>query len=188
MIPRPSFELLDHNGRTVTSATFKGSRCFVFFGFTHCQVVCPRALAKFTDALGQLGEAGLNIQGLYISVDPERDTPERLKDFLKPHPRFLGLTGTVQQCASARESFGVFVRRRADPSDPKGYEVPHSSLAYLLAGDGSYVDHWLDATPVEEIVRGLKADQQDALRDPHLQETANCCRGGLHGNDLKIHP
>lgn len=175
MIARPSFDLVDHHERAVTIDTFTGHRCLVFFGFTHCKLVCPRALAKFTDALTRLGDEGSDIQGLYVSVDPERDTPDRLAQFLEPHPRFLGLTGTAEQARATRESFGVFARRRTDPNDPGGYEVPHSSLAYLLERDGSYVNHWLDSTPVEEILNGLRADPRELPVSSQPQRNAGCC-------------
>ena len=162
MSAQPSFDLTDHFGRHVTVETFRGRRSLVFFGFTHCRMVCPRALTKLCDALAIAGEGGIDIQGLYISVDPERDTPQRLAQFLEPHPRFLGLTGSAEQSAAARESFGVFVRRRANPRDPAGYDLPHSALTYLLDADGLYVHHWLDSAPVEEIAAGLTSHRKRA--------------------------
>lgn len=174
MIERPSFELTDHLGRQVTLETFHGRRCLVFFGFTHCRTVCPRALAKLSDALARAGADGADVQGLYISVDPERDTPERLAEFLRPHPRFLGLTGDAARAAAARDSFGVFVRRRENPEDPSGYDLPHSALTYLLDAEGMYTDHWLDSAPAEEISAGLAGRRSPVARDIGLT-ARSCC-------------
>lgn len=198
MITRPSFDLVDHHGRHVTLSTFSGRRCLVFFGFTHCKVVCPRALAKLTSALEELGEDGRDIQGLYISVDPERDTPQRLAQFLGPHPRFLGLTGSPDQAEAARESFGVCVRRRPDPDDPDGYALPHSALAYLLGADGEYADHWLDSASVDDLAAGLRltkdkrslvgrGDNVDQAKGSHCCQTAVTSEPGPHVGAGPIH-
>lgn len=155
MRPQPVFDLVDHHGRAVTMGSFAGARCVVFFGFTHCRVVCPRALDKLTDALDKAGDAAKDVQGLYITVDPDRDSAERLAEFLTPHPRFLGLTGTPEQVEAAREAFGVAVRRREDPDEPDGYALPHSALTYLIGADGEYVHHWLDSATVDDIAAAL---------------------------------
>lgn len=177
MIERPGFELLDHSGRAVTIDSFKGRRCLVFFGFTNCKVVCPRALTRLSEVLERLGSDGKDIQGLYISVDPERDTPARLAQFLKLHPRFVGLTGTTDQAAAARESFGVFIRRRANPNASGGYDVPHTALTYLLNPDGVYENHWLDSAPVEELVTELLPGQPSSPTHLNQQPTTRSCCG-----------
>ena len=108
-------------------------------------------------------------------MDAERDTPDRLAQFLKPHPRFIGLTGSIDQAAAARESFGVFVRRRSDPSGTDGYDLPHSALTYLLDADGLYVNHWMDSVPVEEILTGLRPGRRPTPSLYFRQPRASCC-------------
>src|SRR5580700_5801408 len=112
----PSFTLVDHDGRPVTEADFRGRFLLVYFGFTHCRVVCPRALARLSDTLSVLGDVAGRIQPLYITVDPVRDTPAMMKTYLEPrYPRFTGLTGTHEQIDAAKCTFRVFAERAADP-------------------------------------------------------------------------
>jgi protein SCO1/2 len=146
------FDLVDHHGEAVTAATYRGRWLLVFFGFTHCRVVCPRALSRLSAALDALGPLAGRLRPLYVSVDPERDTPEVMRAFLAEHdPRITGLTGTRGQVDAAMKAFRVFARRRDDPDDPDGYAVPHTAITYLLAPDGRYVDHFTDALPAEEV-------------------------------------
>ncbi|GLZ53500.1 SCO family protein [Actinomycetospora sp. NBRC 106378] len=153
----PRYRLLDHHGRAVTQDDFAGSYQLVFFGFTHCRMVCPRELAKLDDVLEALGPLAERVQPLYISVDPERDTPEVMRAFLeRHHPRFLGLTGTTQDAEAAREAFHVFARRGVDPEDPEGYAVPHTTLTYLLDANGDYLTHFADVLDAERITARLR--------------------------------
>src|SRR5882762_1597942 len=89
-----SFQLVDHHGRAVTEASYHGRFALLFFGFTHCCVVCPRALTKLSGVLDALGPLADRVQPLYITVDPERDTPDVMRAFLQAYPRFTGLTGS----------------------------------------------------------------------------------------------
>lgn len=93
--PVARFSLIDHNGRRVTENDFTDSYLLVYFGFTHCKVVCPRSLAKLSRVLEGLGEKAERIRALYVTVDPARDTPEVMRAYLEGnHRRFLGLTGS----------------------------------------------------------------------------------------------
>jgi protein SCO1/2 len=150
------FELVDHHGRAVAPACFAGRHMLVFFGFTNCRGVCPRELGKLTSALDQLGPLAEKIQPLYVSVDPERDTPDVMKAFLLArYPRFLGLTGTRDQTDAAKRSFRVFAQRREDPSAPGGYDMPHTAIAYLLDEQGRYVAHFPDTMLAEQVASRL---------------------------------
>lgn len=91
------FSLIDHFNQAVTNSTFRDGHTLVLFGFTHCRVVCPRALARYSGVLEQLAGEGWKVRGIYISVDPARDTPEVLRRYLQPYPAFLGLTGDALQ-------------------------------------------------------------------------------------------
>jgi protein SCO1/2 len=127
-----AFTLVDHFGTEVTEVDYRGEWMLVFFGFTHCKGVCPRALARISGVLGDLGPLAEKVRPLYITVDPERDTPEVMRVFLEPaYPLFTGLTGTTAQVEAAKKAFRVFARRKADPADPGGYEVPRTAITYL---------------------------------------------------------
>lgn len=151
------FSLVDHDGSHVTERNLRGKWSLVFFGFTHCRVVCPRALQRLSDALELLDPRDRDeIRPVYITVDPERDTPEVMKAFLSSRPGFLGLTGTRAQIDAAKDSFRVFAEKRPDPQDPDGYAVPHTAITYVIAPDGRYADHFTDAVDVAQVAADLR--------------------------------
>lgn len=145
------FSLIDHFNRAVTNLTFRDQHTLVLFGFTHCRVVCPRALARYSSVLEQLAAEGWLISGIYISVDPARDTPEVLRHYLQPYPAFLGLTGDAAQVDQAKATFRVFARRASDPNEPEGYRVPHTAIAYFLDADGHCQAHFADSLSAEQV-------------------------------------
>ncbi|ATB37667.1 hypothetical protein CYFUS_003092 [Cystobacter fuscus] len=151
-----AFDLVDHDGRPVTHETFRGAYALVFFGFTHCRVVCPRALGRLSTVLGLLGPDAARMQPLYITVDPERDHPSVMKAFLARWPGFLGLTGSREQIEAAKAAFHVFARRRDDPEDPNGYAVPHTAITYVIDPEGVCVDHFTDALSADEVAERLR--------------------------------
>jgi protein SCO1/2 len=152
---RATYTLVDHHGAPVTERTYLGSWQLVQFGFTSCKVVCPRALAKLTDALDALEDAAgtAPVVPLYITVDPERDSPAVMKAFLEAsYPRFTGLTGTAAQIDDAKKAFKVFTRRRPAPD---GYDVQHTAITYLLDPAGCPAHHWADVQGPETITEDL---------------------------------
>lgn len=158
-----TFFLVNHEEERVTVGSFKGRYLLVFFGFSHCRVVCPRNLGRISGALDHLGKLADRIQPLYITVDPERDTPGVLKAFLQSkYPRFLGLTGGAEEIDAAKRSFRVFAQRKEDPSDPQGYAVPHSAITYLIGPDGGYLAHFTDGVDEAQVVGRLRALVPDA--------------------------
>jgi protein SCO1 len=151
-----TFSLIDHCGRPVTAESYRGRWLLVFFGFTHCKVVCPRNLAKLTDVLDRLGEAATNLVPLYISVDPSRDTPERMRSWLgERYPRFTGLTGDQAAIDAVRAGFRVFAQRRDLPKGEEGYDVPHSALTFLIDRNGRYRSHFSEVLDAEAIVERI---------------------------------
>ncbi len=108
------FSLIDHEGRPVTQEYFKGHFMLVYFGYTFCPDVCPTALTEMGGALDILGDAGASVTPVFITVDPERDRPEPLKEYLAFfHPRLVGLTGTPEQVAAAAKAYKVFAAKAA---------------------------------------------------------------------------
>ncbi len=129
--------LTDHNGRPVTLETFRGKLVVLFFGYTHCPDVCPTTLSDMAQALKLLPPAVAGkVQVLFVSVDPERDTPETLKAYVPYfHPAFLGLYGTPEEVARAAREFRVVFRKHEEPG-ATGYLVDHSAGSYVLDGKG----------------------------------------------------
>jgi protein SCO1 len=153
-IPTGAFSLVDHDGRRVDENTYRGFYRLVYFGFTHCKVVCPRNLAKLSSALKAIGERADLIRPLYITVDPQRDTADAMRLFLRDYPRFTGLTGSPEEIEQAKRSFRVFAGKVSDRETD--YAVPHSSITYLMDRDGSYLEHFLDSMPAERLAQRLR--------------------------------
>jgi len=150
------FSLIDHNGRQVTNESFRGRHVLVFFGFTRCRVICPRALSRISRALELLGSAAEEITPLYISVDPERDSPDVMKTFLTSYPSFTGLTGSREQIDATKRAFRVFAQKKADASEPDGFVIPHTAFTYLLDPTGAYVTHFADTIDEVELAARLR--------------------------------
>ena len=142
------FELVDQNGTKVTDQTFKGRLMLIYFGFTYCPDACPTALGIMSAALDKLDTAADRVVPILITVDPERDTPQVLKDYVSNfHPRMMGLTGTKEQIAQVAKAYRVFYQKAAGPT-PDDYLMDHTLLIYLMDGDGKYLTHFgPDATP-----------------------------------------
>lgn len=150
------FNLTDHHGQSVSDRTYFGRHMMIFFGFTHCRKVCPETLEKMSDVLDRLGRRAEAFAPLYITVDPERDDPPRMKVFLETNfPRFTGLTGSKEQIDTVRSAYKVFALRAPDEEDPEGYSVPHSALVYVTDRTGRYLTHFNDGALVEKIIEGL---------------------------------
>lgn len=146
------FSLVDHHGRPVCEEDFRGRWMLVYFGFTHCKVVCPRSLAKLSSAIEIIGSAADRIAPLYITVDPSRDTPAVMKEWLgEKFPQFTGLTGTESQIAETKKAFRVFAEPKQDDEAPDGYVIPHTAISYLIDPAGKYRAHFLDSLNGETI-------------------------------------
>ena len=149
-----SFSLIDHEGRIVDGTSVRGAYTLIFFGFTRCRIVCPRALGKLTRTLDRLGPLASKVQPLYITVDPERDTPGVLRAFLKEqYPRFIGLTGSREQIDNAKRAFRVFAQRRDEGAGD--YIISHTAITYVLDPAGRFIDHRPDSLNEETLVMRL---------------------------------
>lgn len=139
-----AFELVDHTGRVTTDADFRGKYLLVFFGYTYCPDVCPTELAVMGQALDELGDTAEQIQPLFITVDPARDTVERLAEYVPVfHPRLIGLTGSVAQVARAAKAYRVYFREAPQESPEADYLMEHSAIVYLMSPAGEYVMHFV---------------------------------------------
>ena len=132
------FRLTDQDGRTVTEADFKGHPFLVFFGFTHCPDVCPTALFEISEVLRNLGPDAGKVNALFVTVDPERDTPAVLKDYLASFdPHLRGLTGDPDALAAVAKEYRVYYKKVA--LDGGDYTMDHTAIVYLMDKDGRFV-------------------------------------------------
>jgi protein SCO1/2 len=130
------FALADHNGAQRTLADFKGKVVVVFFGFTQCPDVCPTALADLAEVKRLLGPQGDKLQGLFVSVDPERDTAEVLKAYMTNFdPGFLALRPTAEQLPEVAKAFKIFYKKVEGPT-PTSYTMEHSAGSYVFDPQG----------------------------------------------------
>ncbi len=151
-----AFELVDQNGRPFTEKDLKGKYSLIYFGYTYCPDVCPTELQTMTQALEMLGPLAKKIRPVMISVDPERDTPEVLKEYLTNfYPGFVGLTGTPEQVRKAGQAYRVFYRK-TDEKSASDYLMDHSSIVYLMDPEGRYLKHFAYGTPPEKMAEGIR--------------------------------
>ena len=137
------FSLVDHTGRRVSNADFSGRFTLVFFGFTFCPDVCPTALQVTSAALEKLGPKAARVTPLFITVDPERDTPEQLKSYVGSfHPSLVGLTGTQAEIDAVAKAYRVYFKRVKDERSSAGYTMDHTSIIYLMGPDGRFLTHF----------------------------------------------
>ena len=130
------FALTDHNGVQRSLADFKGKAVVVFFGFTQCPDVCPTALADLAEVKRLLGPQGDKLQGIFVSVDPERDTPEVLKAYMANFdPAFLALRPSMEQLPEVAKGFKVFYKKVEGPT-PTSYTIEHSAGSYVFDPQG----------------------------------------------------
>lgn len=161
--PRPAvggpFELVNHEGRAVTEADYRGRLMLVFFGFTYCPDVCPTGLTAIGQALDMLGADAVNVAPLFVTVDPERDTPEQLKEYVRHfHPRLIGLTGTPEKIAAAAKAYRVYYAKARTPgAPPDEYTMDHTSIVYLMGRDGKFIAHFSHGTEPKTIAERVRA-------------------------------
>ena len=130
-----SLELTDHNGQRRTLADFRGKVVAIFFGFTHCPDACPTTMVELANVARELGPDADKLQVLFITVDPERDTPAVLKQYVPAfHPSFLGLYGTPEETGRVAKEFKIFYQKQ--PQKTGGYSVDHSAGTYIIDRQG----------------------------------------------------
>jgi cytochrome oxidase Cu insertion factor (SCO1/SenC/PrrC family) len=151
------FTLVDHTGKTVTDQDFRGRYMLVYFGFTYCPDVCPSGLQVISAALDQVGAKALKVVPILVTVDPERDTPAQLAQYVPSfHPRLVGLTGSPEQVSAAIKAYRVYAKKVEDPKSSAGYTYDHTSIAYLMDPQGRYVAHFNPAAGAGRIADRLR--------------------------------
>ena len=158
------FELTDHTGARVTDEALRGNYALIYFGYTFCPDVCPTELGEIAVAIDELGADGARVTPVMITIDPERDTPEVLAEYVPLfHDRLVGLTGSEAEIKDVAEKYRVFYRRFEDPNFTF-YLMDHTSFVYLLDPDGGVASMFRYGTP--------PADMADAIRQ-HMRAAAS---------------
>ena len=129
------FHLTDHNGKARALSDFRGKVVVMFFGYTQCPDFCPTTLSELAAAMGKLGPDASRVQVLFVTVDPERDTPQVLSQYVPAfHPSFLGLSGDAEATARTAKEFKIFYQKQ--PLKTGGYSVDHSAGTYIFDREG----------------------------------------------------
>lgn len=149
------FQLTDQNGKAVTDKSLKGKPTLIFFGYTHCPDVCPTSLFEISEVLRAMGKDADKVNAIFISVDPERDTPATMKDYLSSFdPHLQGLSGAPAETAKVISSYRVYAKKV--PTKDGDYTMDHTALIYLMDREGRFVSPFnLKRTP-EEAAADLK--------------------------------
>ena len=150
------FELTDQTGHRRTDADFRGKLVVLYFGYTYCPDVCPTELQSISLALDKLGAAAETVQPVFISVDPERDTPARLAEFVASfHPRLIGLTGSLADIKKTAIAYRTFFAKNSATA-PGEYSVDHTGFIYLVGKDGHYLGFLPPGASPDEIADAVR--------------------------------
>lgn len=149
-------DLVHHSGRRFAEAELAGAYRLVYFGYTYCPDMCPLGLLTISEALDRLPpDTAQKIQPIFVSVDPERDTPAVLASYVASfHPRLIGLTGTVEEIEAVKRAWRVYARK-SEESRGADYLVDHSTFTYLMGPDGRYLAHFGHGTTPEQMADRL---------------------------------
>ena len=150
------FSLVGTDGKTVTDTDFRGRYMLIFFGFTHCPDICPAELQVIAQALDKLGDKGKKVVPVFITLDPGRDTPQVMGEYVKSFgPNFVGLTGSPEAIAAAAKSYRVAYAKVENKESASDYSVDHSALVYLMDPEGKYVTHFSFGTSADDMAEKL---------------------------------
>ena len=148
------FALQGGDGKTISDQSLRGRPFLVYFGYTHCPDVCPTELARISDVLARMGDKA--IPALFITVDPQRDTPKVMQDYASSFDsHVVGLSGSPQSVGAAEKAFRVFARKGETQADG-GYSMDHSSIVYLMDKSGAFVEAFNLDRPPEDAAKELQ--------------------------------
>ena len=150
------FELIDHNGEPATDERFEGKPMLIYFGFSSCPDVCPASLSVLSASLDAMGKRADQIQPLFITVDAERDTPEKLRQHLSFDDRILGLTGDIEALEEARQNLRVFAAKVPLDDSALGYTMDHQSLFFLIDRQGNAVRAFDDGMDPKALAQAVE--------------------------------
>ena len=149
------FTLTSHEGKRVTNEDFRGKYMLVTFGYTYCPDVCPTELQIISAALDLLGERGKDIQPIFITIDPERDSVAALAQYMPNfHPRYVGLTGTAEEIQAVAKAYRVYYAKVAGQGG-QDYLMDHSSIIYLMDKQGTFLKHFSYGTDAKQLAEGI---------------------------------
>ena len=153
----PLTSLTKHTGEKVSADDFEGMYKIVYFGFTFCPAICPTELAKMTAALNALGEEAQRIQPLFVTVDPERDTVDAMKNYVALfHPSLVGLTGAPDDIARVLKDYKIYAAKVQDETMTE-YTMDHSSFLYFIAPDGRLLHIFRMQDSAEAMTQTMRA-------------------------------
>ncbi len=153
--PAPDFTLLSKDG-PVSLSDFRGKYVLLYFGYTFCPDICPATMATLSQAINQLGKGAERVQVIMVSVDPERDTPEKIGEYVAHfHPSFIGLSGDPQEIARVASLYGIFYQKE-EGTEATGYLVTHTASVRVIDPEGRLKLIWPFGTTPDEIVKDLK--------------------------------
>ncbi|HUK07074.1 MAG TPA: SCO family protein [Stellaceae bacterium] len=151
------FALTATAGSIVTERTYHGKIVLVYFGYTYCPDACPTTLNEIAGALRELGPLAERIQPLFITIDPQRDTPKVLAEYVQSFdPRIVGLTGTTSQIAAAAKAYGVYYAPYKAEGVPDGYLMDHTAIVFVMDEDGRFVATFTQDTPAAQMADRLR--------------------------------
>lgn len=147
------FTLMDHNGQLVSEADVITGPTLVYFGYSYCPDVCPLDNARNAEAVDLLKAKGLDVRPVFVSVDPDRDTPAVMGEFVSyMHPDMIGLTGTADQIKAAAKAYKVYYRK---VTEEEHYLVDHSTFTYLMAPEHGFLDFYKRAQTPQEVAQSV---------------------------------
>lgn len=151
------FQLTDQTGKPVSDEDFRGHLMLVYFGYTYCPDVCPTELQAMTAALDQLEVDAVQVQPIFITVDPGRDDAKTLREYVTNfHPTLVGLTGTEDEIAKAARAYRVYYAKAQATADSDNYLMDHSSFIYLMSREGKYLKHFGPNTPPDDMAAAIR--------------------------------
>ncbi len=157
-----NFTLKDHNGDNFTSENLKGQLSLIYFGFTFCPDICPASLEKLSRVLSALEKYQIKVLPIFISVDPNRDNINILKNYLMYFsPKFIGLTGTEDEIKHVADLYKVYYNKVSSPNEVNDYMIDHTSFVYLLNKQGKCIKYFYSSSSADEIIEYIRIHKND---------------------------
>jgi len=152
-----SFTLVDQHGKSRADGDFRDEHLLIYFGYTYCPDVCPTALSDMALVMDALGDEADKLRPMFITIDPSRDTPERLKPYVANfHPKLVGLTGSEAAVAAAAKAYRVYFAKSKTEAGDRDYLMDHTSIIYLMGPDGRYVTHFTHGVTAETMAKRIR--------------------------------